>query len=148
MRCLSRCVPLLAVLAFGVGCGGPEQGRVDEQGVGPDSAGTPVAVAGESLQVFTEDSVDVPPSVLERGQAKRTLLPPLAQGGRVRAEFVVKPDSTVCDIRVTVEEGPERLRDATIETIENSRFSPALKDGRPVACRMVVFIDFRMKDAS
>jgi hypothetical protein len=136
-----------AALALCWSCASPERDTGQTAGTREIAAGVPEAASAESLQVFDQDSVDVAPQIVRRGRVKDGLLPDMQQGGRVRAEFVVRPDSTAHHIQVTVEAGPEGLRDAAVETIRDTRFAPALKGGRPVPCRMVVFIDLKREDA-
>ena len=136
-----------AALALCCSCASPGRDTWQTEGTRETALGTPGAASAESLEVFDQDSVDVAPQVVRRGGVKNGLPPELQEGGRVRAEFVVRPDSAAHDIRVTVETGPEGLRDAAVETIRNTRFAPALKGGRPVPCRMVVFIDLKRGDA-
>jgi TonB family protein len=88
------------------------------------------------------------PAVQPAKLASRPALhyPALAFGARVQGdvqlEANVRADGTVAGVRVV--KGVVMLNDAAVELVQNSRYQPALVDGRPVRSYVDVTISFRL----
>ncbi len=63
--------------------------------------------------------------------------------GRVRVECTLGPDGRVREARVV--EGPALLREAALEAITRWVYTPTLLRGVPVAVRLEVTLDFRLR---
>lgn len=72
--------------------------------------------------------------------------PPLALeahvGGDVHLQANVRADGTVGGVRIV--RGSALLNDAAVDLVQNSRYQPALVDGRPVRSDVDVVISFRL----
>jgi len=65
--------------------------------------------------------------------------------GAVELEIVVKEDGTVGEVRVTKSlDRASGLDDAAMEAAKKWLFSPGLKDGKPVATRVGLVLEFRL----
>ena len=63
--------------------------------------------------------------------------------GNVVLSVVVGPNGRVCDARIERSLYPE-LDDRAIETVDKWLFRPAQKDGKPIAVRISVQVQFRL----
>lgn len=66
------------------------------------------------------------------------------QGG-VTLEIAVSPDGTVSEIETVASSGFAALDDAAVKAVRRARFLPAKSDGRPVAGRVRLTLEFRLK---
>jgi periplasmic protein TonB len=74
------------------------------------------------------------PAVLGRGKHRRN--------GNCVLAFIVDEHGGVRDVQVT-RSSDKRMNQQIIDTVKQWKFSPALKDGKPVAVRTSAEIDFR-----
>ena len=86
------------------------------------------------------------PSVLKEVKPKYTPDAMRAKlQGAVELEIVVKEDGTVGDVRVTKSlDRASGLDDAAIAAAKQWLFSPGVKDGKPVATRVGLVLEFRL----
>jgi protein TonB len=65
--------------------------------------------------------------------------------GAVELEIVVLPDGTVGDVRVVKSlDRASGLDDAAVEAAKKWRFKPGMKDGKPVATKVLMSLEFRL----
>ena len=65
--------------------------------------------------------------------------------GSVELEIVVLENGTVGDVRITKSlDRPSGLDDAAIEAAKKWKFLPGMKDGKPVATRVGLVLEFRL----
>lgn len=89
-----------------------------------------------------------PPNDIPSDEAEKHLVenvePPTASatrvGGTVAAEIVVATDGTVESVKITT--GPAMLQQSAADTIKQWKFSPFVKDGRPIQVRTRVAVFF------
>lgn len=62
--------------------------------------------------------------------------------GKVIVKFVVTEDGSVTQVQVV--KGPEALRDAAVEWIKTFRYSPAVRDGKPVSVIQTKVCNFKL----
>jgi protein TonB len=123
---------LLAALALTLGCGDRSVGTValgDHQPASTESPADqpPVAINPVTPMVY-------PPALLEQGIEGRVLLRLY-----VNAQGRLLPDST----RVAESSGYPALDSAALSGSRELRFSPALRNGRPVAAPFLQPVHFR-----
>jgi len=106
-----------------------------EQGSASSTTG-PVYVVGPGIsppRALSSPNPDTP-AVLGKGKHRRDANCVLA--------FVVDEQGDVRDVQVT-RSSDKRINQQMIDTVKQWKFSPALKDGKPVAVRITTEIDFR-----
>lgn len=96
----------------------------------------------EGMQIFSLADVDRKPSAL----VMSTPLYPYSMQqsktkGRVVVEFVLDPDGKVHRVRATKSTHRE-FEESAIQCVQRSTWNPAQKDGKPVACKVRIPIDF------
>lgn len=96
----------------------------------------------EGMQIFSLADVDKKPSAL----VMSTPLYPYSMQqsktkGRVVVEFVLDPDGKVHRVRATKSTHRE-FEEPAIQCVQRSTWNPAAKDGKPVACKVRIPIDF------
>ena len=65
--------------------------------------------------------------------------------GSVELEIIVKEDGTVGDVRIVKSlDRPSGLDDAAVEAAKKWLFTPGKKDGKPVATKVFLGLDFRL----
>jgi len=65
--------------------------------------------------------------------------------GAVELEIVVLPDGTVGDVRVVKSlDRASGLDDAAVDAAKKWRFKPGMKDGKPVATKVLMSLEFRL----
>ncbi len=64
--------------------------------------------------------------------------------GQVLVEFVVTPQGVPEQIRVVSASPPGYFEEAAREALEKARFQPALREGKPVPCRLQLPLVFRL----
>jgi protein TonB len=63
--------------------------------------------------------------------------------GHVVLSVIIGADGAVTDVNV-VQQSDTGLTENAVETVKTWKFKPAMKAGKPVACRETVEISFRM----
>lgn len=120
--------------------GAPVAGRATEPGGGSSSG----ADSGSS-EIFGEDRISVPARLLSGASVP---YPAAARQAEVEADvqvqLVVGVDGRVDEARVVRPCG-YGLDEAALAGVRNFRFSPALRDGRPVRVRMRWPVQFRLR---
>lgn len=95
------------------------------------------------------EDVDEPPILRDgiEGLHRRIVYPPDAKrkgiSGLVKVEFVVGADGKVMFARVAEGLDPE-VDLAAVDAVRRSRFTPAMKEGEPVAVVMQIPVTFRL----
>ena len=64
--------------------------------------------------------------------------------GKVILSVVVAPDGSVSDVKPVREGVGMGLTESAVNTVKTWKFSPALKYGKPVACRIMVEVSFKI----
>lgn len=131
---------LLAALVLGaVGC------AVSSQATQPETG------AFQADTVYAAEGVAEPPrpEAGMQGMMAGLRYPDKArdakQQGRVFVEFVVSEDGDVRDVRVMRSSGHDLLDREAARLVEQTEFQPGRIDGRGVAVRMVLPINFRLR---
>ena len=60
-------------------------------------------------------------------------------------EIFVSASGAVSDVRIIASSGYPELDDAAVKAVAAARFSPARRDGRPVASSATLTMNFRLK---
>ena len=131
----------------GAGTGGPGTGGPGSSGTGGGSvAGT--ADAGGPAEVSPVATIaDIDPvPIREITAAYPTSAKRLGQEGLVKIQADIDTSGTVVDSRVTRSSGFASLDNAALDAVKNTRFLPALKNGRAVEASIIIPIRFRLKN--
>ncbi|HZS09728.1 MAG TPA: TonB family protein [Blastocatellia bacterium] len=97
-----------------------------------------------SADVYTLDQVDVKPKVLRRMPAKYTDEARAHHvSGIVILNLMVTRDGSVEKVKV-IQGLPDGLDDSAVWAARNTRFSPAIKDGKPVNVQMTIEMSFNV----
>lgn len=112
----------------------------------PPAAEPPPAAAPSPAAAPRQARVDAPPS------PRRSIKPDYPKGARqrgeqgdVRMEIFVSASGAVSDVRVVASSGYPELDEAAVKAVFAARFSPARRDGRPVASSATLTMNFRLK---
>jgi TonB family protein len=91
---------------------------------------------GVTAPVVIENSQPTP---LEEASSPKVKVPRV-----VLVEIVIAPDGTVNRAKVWHEDD-KSLADVAVRTVKTWKFKPAMRDGTPVWCRLMVEITFKLK---
>ena len=69
----------------------------------------------------------------------------LGKEGKVILRLTINENGEVVNIEI-IESAPYGFTESAVDAVKKSRFSPAMKDGRPVACRAILPIRFILKN--
>jgi len=69
----------------------------------------------------------------------------LGKEGKVILRLTINENGEVVNIEV-IEFAPYGFTESAVDAVKKSKFSPAMKDGRPVACRAILPIRFILKN--
>ena len=117
----------------GSGSGGTGDGSAGASETGPTD-GPPASIADIDPVPIRAIAVAYPSS------ARR-----LGQEGLVKVQAEIDNDGIVTDGRVSVSSGFGSLDDAALDAVRKARFMPAMKNGRPVASKIIIPIRFHLK---
>jgi len=130
----------ISLATFGGGGQGGGVGPGQGNGVGPGTGG---GFGGGAYAPGNGVSWPV-----ERQQAKPKYTPDAMRAklqGSVELEIVVREDGTVGDVRILKSlDRASGLDDAAVEAAKRWLFFPGKKDGKPVATKVLLTIDFRL----
>lgn len=115
--------------------GGEQPGA--SAGTAPTAGGEGVGEAGASQPAAYAHNPKPPYPLLSRR---------LGEEGMVKLSVLVAADGSVAEVTVAKSSGYPRLDRAALETVQTTwRFAPARADGRPVAARVIVPIEFKLE---
>lgn len=90
--------------------------------------------------------IDAPP------RPRRSIRPDYPKGARqrgehgdVKLEIAVSASGFVSDAKVIASSGYQELDEAAVKAVKSAIFTPARRDGRPVASSAVLTLDFRLR---
>lgn len=89
-------------------------------------------------RIYSLNEVGSPPRLISRNAPDRQSV---LGTGIVIAECVIRKDGSVGEIKI-VRSPDTALAQATTDALRRWRFSPAQKDGKPVAARMMVTMNY------
>ncbi|MGD0143097.1 MAG: energy transducer TonB [Rhizomicrobium sp.] len=94
-----------------------------------------------------------PPSPSNAHTATPEDYPPLsvalAEHGRVMIGMLVREDGTVGDVKVLQSSGFPRLDEASVDiATQRWRYSPAVKEGKPVECRLQAYVSWSLDNGA
>ena len=69
----------------------------------------------------------------------------LGQEGLVKVQADIDKDGMVTEGRVSMSSGFGSLDNAALDAVRKARFMPAMKNGRPVASKIIIPIRFHLK---
>lgn len=70
----------------------------------------------------------------------------LGQQGLVRVETVIDEMGVVTSELIAASSGFGSLDNAALDAVKRTRFLPAMKNGKPVACRIIIPVRFRLQE--
>ena len=135
---------MTSVLAVACASGGP---KPDYATVPPEEIRQALLDAGLPESMIVEyDEAPVLQNYEEVSRASRHLYPPEAaqrgETGRIQTLVRVGLDGSVSDIRIGIPSGYPALNDAAVTVALRMRFSPAMRDDRPIVAWIPMWVQF------
>jgi TonB family protein len=106
------------------------------------------AQATDSILACNADGV-VPPKLISSKDFVHYPILAVRQNheGAAIVEALIGPDGHVTNVRLTTSAGFPELDTASLEQTSGQSWNPATKDGKPIACRKSMTVNWRLTDS-